>query len=338
MNKRFYLQHGIMAIHDPRMQAMVEQEGSKGYGTYWYIMEKLNLLPDCRAGLTYLKPFACRRFTFTYMMRIVREFELFTFGGDFFVPVELNVLPVDGGSETDGDSREKAGKNVGKSRVNEAKSSENDGFSTENGVVIAENANFGVPENECNGQRNSDLQDSQELQKENIRVKTASAEKEEEKTAAADPSVQSLRPWQELVDSLRPDSEWAEVACMKSGYGRLLAKYFSAAVQQFKQHVLLYGKGGGLLTLSDVHQYFANYTASGSRTSNALHEVLLKLDAAAQSSSPDPYRHEQRIGGRRTYMGCPIPDNAPPRPDGTAIWNVRTEQWVSLRKHGQSAL
>ena len=68
MNKHFYFQHGIMSFNDPRIQAMIDKEGSKGYGTYWYIMEKLSLLPDARACFLYLKPFACRKFTYTYMM------------------------------------------------------------------------------------------------------------------------------------------------------------------------------------------------------------------------------------------------------------------------------
>ena len=46
MNKHFYLKHEIMAFNDPRVQNMLRQEGGKAYGAYWYIMEKLSLLPD----------------------------------------------------------------------------------------------------------------------------------------------------------------------------------------------------------------------------------------------------------------------------------------------------
>ena len=66
----------------------------------------------------------------------------------------------------------------------------------------------------------------------------------------------------------------------------------------------LYDKGPSLLNSSDVHQYFANFTVPGSRTSAFLHAELLKLEAAEQSHSLDPYRFEKRIGGQRTYMGC----------------------------------
>ena len=86
-----------------------------------------------------------------------------------------------------------------------------------------------------------------------------------------------------------------------------------------------------MLNSSDVHQYFANFTAPGSRTSAFLHAELLKLEAAEQSHSLDPYRFEKRIGGQRTYMGCPIPDEAPPRPEDNAIWNDQTKQWILPR-------
>ncbi|MCG4740820.1 hypothetical protein L0N23_28325, partial [Bacteroides intestinalis] len=86
-------------------------------------------------------------------------------------------------------------------------------------------------------------------------------------------------PWQELVDGLCLESSWAEIACMKSGYGGLLNRHFKEAVGFFKQHILLYDKGPSLLNSSDVHQYFANFTVPGSRTSAFLHAELLKLEA-----------------------------------------------------------
>ena len=75
MNKHFYLKHEIMAFNDPRIQNMLRQEGGKAYGAYWYIMEKLSLLPDMEAELKYLKPFATRNFTYPYMMKIVTDFQ-----------------------------------------------------------------------------------------------------------------------------------------------------------------------------------------------------------------------------------------------------------------------
>ena len=49
MKRNFYLQHPLMAMHDPRMQNLLAKETLKGTGAYWFIIEKLELLPESRA-------------------------------------------------------------------------------------------------------------------------------------------------------------------------------------------------------------------------------------------------------------------------------------------------
>ena len=114
------------------------------------------------------------------------------------------------------------------------------------------------------------------------------------------------------MDGLVEKTPWLEATCMHSGYGALLMRHIKVAVDCFKQHVEVYDKWHDLLNESDARRYFANYTKGGQRTSQALYATLLALDAKQKSAAPpDPYRYEQRIDGRRTYLGCTIPDNAP---------------------------
>lgn len=146
-----------------------------------------------------------------------------------------------------------------------------------------------------------------------------------------------VRPWRQLVDELHLDSIWVETACMKSGYGLLLKRYFKEAVEEFQRHIELYDKGGELTCSKDVKQYFANFTAAGQRTSKTLKAYLTALDTRQQSHrKTDVYQFEQCIDGRRTYGGQPIPDDAPPRPDASSIWNEETLQWVTLSKSAKS--
>ena len=356
MNKHFYLKHEIMAFNDPRIQNMLRQEGGKAYGAYWYIMEKLSLLPDMEAELKYLKPFATRNFTYPYMMKIVMNFGLFTVTDSCFSPVQLNTKCVAEPQKVEGNTAENSGQNGKKYPDNDVKPGKNAGFSTKNRQTMDKNRDGNESEINRNTLNISDLSNENLQQKENIRDIITTAAKEKEISAAAidrndtgvpaNASVASfsggsvlhtIRPWQELVDGLYLESSWAEIACMKSGYGGLLSRHFKEAVGFFKQHILLYDKGPSLLNSSDVHQYFANFTAPGSRTSAFLHAELLKLEAAEQSHSLDPYRFEKRIGGQRTYMGCPIPDEAPPRPEDNAIWNDRTKQWILPRLRSKAA-
>ena len=147
---------------------------------------------------------------------------------------------------------------------------------------------------------------------------------------------------QELVDGI-PESQsaWLDIAYMKSGYGALLKKYIKAATEFFKEHILTYDKGDSLLTMSDVHSYFINFIRAGSRTSMMLRDALHTLDAGQSAENglpPDPYRYEQRSGnGQRTYLGCPIPADAPPRPNDTAFWNMQEHRWVSQEPPAQRA-
>ena len=142
--------------------------------------------------------------------------------------------------------------------------------------------------------------------------------------------LRPIRPWQEVVDGLAVRTPWLEAACIHSGYGELLMRHIKAAVDCFKKHIEVYDKWHNLLSESDVRRYFVNFTNPGQHTSQALYATLLALDAKQQSAAPpDPYRYEQRIDGRRSYLGCLIPDNAPPRPDNAAFWNETTNSWRS---------
>ena len=279
MNKHFYLKHEIMAFNDPRIQNMLRQEGGKAYGAYWYIMEKLSLLPDMEADLKYLKPFATRNFTYPYMMKIVTKFGLFTVTDSCFSPVQLNTKCVAEPQKAEENTAENSGQNGKKYPDNDVKPGKNAGFSTKNRQTMDKNRDGNESEINCNTPNISVLSNEYLQQKENIRDIITTAAKEKEISAAA-------------ID--RNNS-------------------------------------------SDVHQYFANFTAPGSRTSAFLHAELLKLEAAEQSHSLDPYRFEKRIGGQRTYMGCPIPDEAPPRPEDNAIWNDRTKQWILPRLRSKAA-
>lgn len=159
----------------------------------------------------------------------------------------------------------------------------------------------------------------------------------EEKEAAAADALSSpqttpapIEPWHTLIDKLTEESAWLDVACMHSGYGSLLKTHIKEAVEVFRQHVILHDNGNVLLNMKDTRQYFVNFVRAGQRTSQELHMLLQGLEKQQSAAAPpDPYRYELLVDGRRTYLGCPIPDGAPPRPDNTAFWNETARSWTS---------
>lgn len=287
-----------MAMHDPRMQNLFDEEGPRGIGTYWIIIEKLSLLPDAKAQLKYLRSSTSKKLSITYIEKIIRNFQLFVLEEDgSFSPEELN--PV----------KKKEKKTAKSDRANDVADAKND----ENRQKTAEEKTENSSEKQANTlNTNTDKETSREVFKENIKDITTSAIKEKETAAADDVNFNPIRPWQEVVDGLAVRTPWLEAACIHSGYGELLMRHIEAAVDCFKKHIEVYDKWRNLLSESDARCYFVNFTNPGQRTSQALYATLLALDAKQQSAAPpDPYRYEQRIDGRRTYLGCLIPDNAP---------------------------
>ncbi|MCB6267621.1 MULTISPECIES: hypothetical protein [Bacteroides] len=303
-------------MHDPRMQNLFDKEGPRGIGTYWIIIEKLSLLPDAKAQLKYLRSSTSKKLSITYIEKIIRNFQLFVLEEDgSFSPEELN--PV----------KKKEKKTAKSDRANAVADAKND----ENRQKTAEEKTENSNEKQANALNTStDKETSREVFKENIKDITTSAIKEKETAAADDVNFNPIRPWQEVVDGLAVRTPWLEAACIHSGYGELLMRHIETAVDCFKKHIEVYDKWHNLLSESDARRYFVNFTNPGQHTSQALYATLMALDAKQQSAAPpDPYRYEQRIDGRRTYLGCLIPDNAPPRPDNTAFWNETTNSWRS---------
>ena len=185
MNKHFYLKHEIMAFNVPRVQNMLRQEGGKAYGAYWYIMEKLSLLPDMEAELKYLKPFATRNFTYPYMMKIVTKFGLFTVTDSCFSPVQLNTKCVAEPQKAEENTAENSGQNGKKYPDNDVKPGKNAGFSTKNRQTMDKNRDGNESEINCNTPNISDLSNENLQQKENIRDIITTAAKEKEISAVA---------------------------------------------------------------------------------------------------------------------------------------------------------
>lgn len=79
------------------------------------------------------------------------------------------------------------------------------------------------------------------------------------------------------------------------------------------------------MTVGEAQSYFSNFVADGSYTNKKIRQALIQ-DIQKQGSE-DVYRFEERVGGKRMYLGHPIPDDAPPRPDASAVWDDVLRKW-----------
>ena len=134
--------------------------------------------------------------------------------------------------------------------------------------------------------------------------------------AVAGKTVKYTPAWEQYVDSLQQEEQWKELMAMRTGLKKDFYKFFPRIVENFKQHVRLLGNEGRILSPSDAKHYFCFYLDPGSVTFKKLWEELHKpIDKGK-------YKYEERdpATGQRSYCGVPIPADAPPRPNGQAVW------------------
>ncbi|NDV63761.1 Lin1244/Lin1753 domain-containing protein [Bacteroides sp. 224] len=136
-----------------------------------------------------------------------------------------------------------------------------------------------------------------------------------------------IKSWKEYLAEALNDRTWVECQAMHSGLGDRFLKYEKDIVNFFINHVITHGKDSVLLSLQDVKYYFANFIRQGTITNN---RVATQLDTLEQKQKKDnPYRFEtvDPLTGERSYYGNIIPQDAPPRPNERAVWNVCECYW-----------
>lgn len=131
--------------------------------------------------------------------------------------------------------------------------------------------------------------------------------------------------WEALVDQMVLCEDYMNQAGVHSGMGGLYLRCQKRIVGLFKTHIQLQGKQENLHTMGDMKSYFSNFIAAGSVTNRKVREALHK--ERLEEERFDFHRFETVIDGQRSYLGHLIPNDAPPRPDPTSVWDNLLKQW-----------
>ena len=212
-------------MFDPRMKHLVDNEGLRGLGAYWIIIEKLSILPEPRAQLDYLRAYCdSKKITLCYLKKIILEYDLFELDEDgYFMPKELNPLHKKGEktektTQEKPDSKAKNDEKQQKVSRNKSKKQSDLSSNTLNNKYLAKNAT--------------------NTNKKTIDINKTTTEEKEAAAADALSSPQTtpapIEPWHTLIDKLTEESAWLDVACMHSGYGSLLKTHIKEAVEVFR--------------------------------------------------------------------------------------------------------
>lgn len=291
-----YFRHDASASANQKLITLMLKEGARGYGVYWILLEMLRKRNDFRLPLDFLGAVSSICHTHRRVVeRVVRDYDLFVVEDGYFYSPGMN---------------KRMGAFLAK---------------------ISKNSKESTPDSDGNELKSSDLSLLSARVEEEKRGEQSNSSRETEAAAAAavaalESPLFPIRSWETLVDEMAADRSWMDMVGAHSALGQLYIDHRDEVVDLFRQHIRLYDKGGGLLRRNDVRQYCANYLAAGSRTCQGVRQRL--LDALRQRQTDDgvsPY--ETIVDGHRTYLGRPIPDDAPPRPDEYAVWNEQTHRW-----------
>lgn len=286
--------------NDKRLASLIDNEGCRGYGMYLRIIEMLCAQPDRKLSFSQLNIISRKGFSRKYMEKIIWEYKLFTIHEEEFESA-INFNNMERGNHSQNNLKTPE-------KTEDAKNGDN-------------------PLNNSGSRSKTGLARVREEQNREEQMKRKDDDVVPKNGGGGVTPYQS---WRKQVDGLSKNQLFREMVCMRSGYSVLLNKHFNTALEEFKKHIVLLGKEERMNSQEEVRSYFTFYTQAGQRTSQELHMLLQGLEKQQSAAAPpDPYRYELLVDGRRTYLGCPIPDGAPPRPDNTAFWNETARSWTS---------
>ena len=294
MKKDQYIPHEVSTRANSQVINLIESEGCAGYGIYWSLLEYLrvqeNYIGDLQALSSLKRQLKIRQ---SKLDKVLYGYDLFVCDGNtFYSPKLIEVMKPFEDRRARIDAYKRNKEKVKSLEINDKESS--------NGDIVS----FEV-KGEGKGEGKEDTSSP---------ISSSSAEA----AAVAVPQ------WEKYVNELQEDEQWKELMAMRSGLRKKFYTFFPRIVEGFKRHVRMLGNEGHILSPSDAKRYFCFFLDPGSVTFKRLWEELhTPIDKGK-------YKHEDRdpTTGKRSYCGVPIPSDAPPRPNGQAVWNDEERKWV----------
>ena len=294
MKRDQYIPHEVSMRNTSEVMNLIEQEGMSGYGIYWALMEYLRVQDGYVGNLQTLAPLKRQlKIRQPKLDKVLYGFGLFICNGNTFYSPKLNEVmkPFE-------DRRARI--EAYKRRKEKDNSLETNDVGTEKGDIVS----------------------FEEKGKGEGKGKTTSKEEKGGGDAVAVASVPSTLAWERYIDELQQEQQWIEVMAMRSGLGLVFVNRFPEILRLFKLHVQAVGNEKDIQSPGDAKRYFCFYNTPGSAPFRQLVAELQKpIDRGK-------YKHEDYdpTTGQRSYCGIPIPSDAPPRPNGQAVWN--DGKWV----------
>ena len=300
MKKDQYIPHEISMRNTSEVMNLIEKEGMEGYGIYWAIMEYLRVQDGYTGDIQSLKSLARQlRVRLPKLKRIMENYGLFSCTETTFLSpklVEVMKPFEDRRARIEAYKRQKQKEN----------SLEISDVNSEKGDIVS----FEV-KGKGEGKGKEETTSSKE-------------EKSGVDVVGMIDDVPVALAWERYVDELAQEQQWIEVMAMRSGLGLVFVNRFPDVLKHFKQHVQAVGNEKDIQSPSDAKRYFCFYNTPGS---TPFRQLVAELQKPIDKGK---YKHEDcdPTTGQRSYCGVPIPADAPPRPNGQAVWSEDRRKWV----------
>ena len=289
MKKDQYIPHEVSMRNTTEVMNLIEKEGPAGYGIYWALMEYLRVqdgyMGDIQALKTLKRELKIRQ---TKLDKVLYGYGLFVCNGNTFYSPKLNEVmkPFE---------QRRAKIEAYKRQKQKENSLEISDVSSEKSDIVS----FEVKgKGEGKG-----------------KVTTSKEEKKVDDDVVV-PAPPVILAWERYVDELAHEQQWIEVMAMRSGLGLVFVNRFPEVLKLFKRHVQAVGSEKDIQSPSDAKRYFCFYNTPGS---TPFRQLVAELQKPIDKGK---YKHEDydAATGQRSYCGVPIPADAPPRPNGQAVW------------------
>ena len=298
MKRDQYIPHDVSMRTTTEVMNLIEKEGAAGYGFFWALMEYLRAqngyLGDIRAVRTLARQTKVRM---DKALRVLNDYGLFVVGNTTFHSLQLDERM----KEFD---RKRAQCEAYKRRKDAA--------------IVSETPCKSLSVSE--GEEPISLIQPQEQPVEQPQPPSTTNVQTDDDVDDDDVDVVPTPPvtlaWERYVDELRYEQLWIEIQAMRSGLKKVFVQRFDEILQHFKQHVQAVGNEKDIQSPSDAKRYFCFYNTPGSAPFRQLVAELQKpIDKGKYK-----YEDYAPATGQRSDCGVPIPADAPPRPNGQAVW------------------
>ena len=297
MKKDQYIPHEVSMRNTTEVMNLIESEGMAGYGIYWALMEYLRVQDGYIGHLRALDPLKRQlKIRQPKLDKVLHGYGLFICVGNNFYSPKLNEVMKpfeDRRARIEAYKRKKEKENA--LEISEVGPEKSD-------IVSFEVKGKGKVKGKGEGKEDTSSP-----------ISSSSAEAVAEEKVLSPSFVPA---WERYVDELQEDEQWKELVAMRSGLKEKFYELFPRIVEAFKRHVRSIGNEGHILSPGDAKHYFWFFMSPSSPTyKNLILELQKPIDKGE-------YKHEdyEPATGQRSYCGVPIPADAPPRPNGQAVW------------------